>query len=257
MERGAPKKMPTRVDVALDYITGEIANGNLKAGDKLPNEKELAELLGISRTPIREAMKTLAVSGLVDIRHGHGNYVREDEGLPALPLMMFQLYLKDSTPSMLMELRYVFDRNCTELAAERRTDADLAAMRECIDRLKALTERPDASLDELLTADLDFHRAVYAAAGNKLIAMVADFVLNMVAPAVRKSLDVSGRFRAVGLHEQIYEMIANRSTRDSVLSVDANMTHFLTSLEVPAAPKLVEDVAPAKPPVRRKRQAVS
>ena len=111
MERVEPKKLPTRVEIVLDYITGEIAKGNLGPGDKLPNEKELAASLGLSRTPMREAMKILAASGLIDIRHGYGNYIRKDNGLPALPLMMFQLYLKDSRPEQLMELRYIFDRN--------------------------------------------------------------------------------------------------------------------------------------------------
>ncbi|WEJ08739.1 FadR/GntR family transcriptional regulator [Sinorhizobium prairiense] len=226
------KKPQTRVEFALDYITNEIANGNLRAGDKLPNEKDLAEQLGISRTPIREAMKTLAVAGLIDIRHGHGSYVREEKGAPALPLNLFQLYLQDSTPEMLMELRDIFDRNCSELAAQRRTDEDLARMRECIDRLKALTEQPDASLDDMLKADLDFHRAIYEATGNKLIMTVAEFVLNMVAPWVRKSLDVSGRVRAVDLHEQIYDAILKREIGpQNRMSVDANMKHFMQSLD--------------------------
>jgi GntR family transcriptional repressor for pyruvate dehydrogenase complex len=147
--------------------------------------------------------------------------------------MMFKLYLQDSTPEMLMELRYIFDRNCAELAAERRTDQDLAAMQECIDRLRRLSEAENPSLDDLLKADLDFHRAIYAAAGNKLIIMIAEFVLNMVAPWVRKSLDVSGLYRAVGLHEQIYKMIKARKTGiSSRESVDANLKHFKASLEI-------------------------
>ncbi|MBB3917151.1 MULTISPECIES: FadR/GntR family transcriptional regulator [Rhizobium] len=226
-----PKKIPSRLDIALDYITGEIAKGNLGPGDKLPNEKELAQLLGISRTPIREAIKTLAVSGLVETRHGFGNYIRKDEGLPVMPLAMFQLYLQSSTPEMLMELRFVFDRNCSELASLRRTDEDLAIMRECIDRLKRLSDDPDSPIDELLKADLDFHRAIYKAAGNPLIAVVADFVLNMVAPWVQKSLEVSGKWRAVGLHEHMFEMIRDRKTGDlSRESVEENMEHFRTSL---------------------------
>lgn len=226
------KKPQTRLEFALDYITGEIANGNLKAGDKLPNEKDLADQLGISRTPIREAMKTLSIAGLIDIRHGHGSYVREERGMPALPLQLFQLYLEDSTPEMLMELRDIFDRNCTELAAVRRSEDDLAVMRECIERLKKLTSGKNASLDEMLKADLDFHRAIYAATGNKLIVTVAEFVLDMVAPWVKKSLDVSGRVQAVALHEQMYQAILNRDVgNESRTSVNANMTHFLKSLE--------------------------
>jgi len=227
-----PKKTQTRLELALDYITGEIARGNLKAGDKLPNEKELAEQLGISRTPIREAMKTLSVAGLIDIRHGHGSYVREGPGLPSTPLTLFRLYLQDSTPEMLMELRDIFDRNCTEIAAQRRTESDLAKMRECIDRLKALTQQPGASLDDMLKADLDFHRAIYEASGNILIVTIAEFVLNMVAPWVKKSLDVSGRVRAVELHEQMYGSILDRTVgQKNRVSVEANMQHFKQSLD--------------------------
>ena len=226
-----PKKIPSRLDIALDYITGEIANGNLSPGDKLPNEKELAQQLGISRTPIREAIKTLAVSGIVETRHGFGNYIRKDEGLPAMPLAMFKLYLQSSTPEMLMELRYIFDRNCSELASIRRTEEDLTAMRECIDRLKRLSDDANSPIEELLKADLDFHRAIYKAAGNPLIVVIADFVLKMVAPWVQKSLEVSGKWRAVGLHERMYEMIRDRKTGDlSRESVEENMEHFRTSL---------------------------
>jgi GntR family transcriptional regulator, transcriptional repressor for pyruvate dehydrogenase complex len=106
-------------------------------------------------------------------------------------------------------------------------------MQECIDRLRRLSLAENSSLDDLLKADLDFHRAIYAAAGNKLIIMIAEFVLNMVAPWVRKSLDVSGRYRAVGLHEQIYKMIkAQKTGSPSRESVDANLKHFKASLEI-------------------------
>ncbi len=229
---GEHKKNQTRLEFALDYITGEIARGNLKAGDKLPNEKDLAEQLGISRTPIREAMKTLAIAGLIDIRHGHGSYVRDQPGVPTMPLTLFQLYLQDSTPAMLMELRDIFDRNCTELAAQRRSEEDLAKMRDCIDRLRALSRQADPDLDEMLKADLDFHRAVYEATGNKLIVTVAEFVLSMVAPWVKKSLDRSGRVLAVDLHEQMYGSIRNRTVgQENRSSVEANMQHFLQSLD--------------------------
>jgi uncharacterized protein (DUF433 family) len=105
-------------------------------------------------------------------------------------------------------------------------------MRECIERLRKLSKEENSPLDELLKADLDFHRAIYAATGNKLIVAVAEFVLNMVAPWVRKSLDVSGRYRAVGLHEQICEVIEGHKTgRASRKSVDVNLRHFQASLE--------------------------
>jgi DNA-binding FadR family transcriptional regulator len=101
---GKPQKpSPTR-----RRLNSEIAKGNLMPGDKLPNEKDLAVSLGISRTPIREAIKTLEVSGLVSSRHGYGTYISNDDIVPVLPLMMFKLYLQDSTPEMLMEVALHF-----------------------------------------------------------------------------------------------------------------------------------------------------
>ena len=149
---------------------------------------------------------------------------------------MLQSHLRQTTPEKLMEARRIIERGCAELAAERRTDADLAVLRDCIEALGDCARRPGATLDETLEADLDFHRAIFKATGNDLINAIANFVLDMVSPWMRQSLELAGAEKAATMHRMEYTFIEARNTggaRESfgMLHVDAGMNHWLQSLK--------------------------
>lgn len=228
-----PKKPQTRLDFVLDYIKDRIANGALTAGARLPAEVDLAREIGVSRTPVREAIKVLAAAGVLEVRHGHGTFIAKGPQASLAQLLLFQIHMKASTPQQLMEVRLIFERSCAELAAERRTPEDLAAMRECIERLRPLTEEACPDLDAITEADLDFHRAVYQAAHNEMIASIANFALNMVAGWLRKSHGNGDIRNTVRLHEVMYTMIETRNSGGAreCYGVEANMDHFRRNLE--------------------------
>ncbi|WGF88000.1 FadR/GntR family transcriptional regulator [Marinivivus vitaminiproducens] len=227
------KKAPSRLEIVLDHIKGRIADGSLKAGVQLPTEVELAQELGVSRTPVREAIKVLAASGVVDVRHGHGTFITDGAQASLAQLLLFQVHLKDTTPQKLMEVRLIFERSCAELAAQRRTPEDLAAMRACIERLRALSQATPRDLDAICEADLDFHRAVYRAAHNELVATIANFVLNMLAGWLRTSHEGGEAANSVRLHEVMLTMIetGNSGGARESYAVSANMEHFKLMLE--------------------------
>ncbi len=231
--RGKSPKMQSRLDFVLDYIKRRIADGSLSAGARLPAEVELAREIGVSRTPVREAIKVLAAAGMLDVRHGHGTFITSGPQASLAQLLLFQTHLQVTTPQKLMEVRLVFERSCAELAAQRRTSADLAAMRECIERLKRLTEDVQPDLDAITEADLDFHRAIYRATDNELVASVANFVLNMVADWVRKSHEIGEVMSTVRLHEVMYTMIETQNSGGAreCYGAEANMAHFRRMLE--------------------------
>lgn len=224
----------------MEYVKGLIVGGQVQAGERIPTEIEIARTLNVSRTPVREAIKILDASGLVEIRRGAGTYVRRGMGASLAQLMLFQTYLGEASPRKLMEVRQVFERSCAELAAQRRDEADLDAMRRAIDRLRALADEsdPGAHMDEILDADLAFHRSVYQAAHNELVATMANFVLDMVAPWIRRSIEVAGPGNAIRLHEIMLAMIESQNVggarevyaRDPVIM---NMDHFRITLETP------------------------
>jgi GntR family transcriptional repressor for pyruvate dehydrogenase complex len=229
-------KQPTRIQIVLQYIKDCISDGTFPPGSKLPTENEIAETLGVSRTPVREAVKILEALGLLDVRVGSGTYLRVGLERSLSHVLMLQLSLHKTTPKKLMEARRIVERGCAELAAERRTEDDLAQMRASIEALESCTNRHDATPNEMLEADLQFHRVVFQATKNELVAAFANFVLDMVAPWVGRSLENTDPMQAVYNHKLEYSMIEAGNAgaaRESVVltAVDAGMDHWRSSLE--------------------------
>jgi DNA-binding FadR family transcriptional regulator len=227
------KKPRSRLEVVLDHIKQQIAEQTLVAGAQLPPELELARELGVSRTPVREAIKVLSAAGIVEVRHGHGTFVTNGAQASLGQLLLFEIYLKETTPQKLMEVRTIFERSAAELAAQRRTTDDLVAMRACIERLRPLAEADPVDFDATVEADLDFHRAIYRAAKNELVETLANFVLNMVSGWLRRSHANGGLRDTVHLHEIMYTMIETRNSGGAreCYGVEANMEHFRRMLE--------------------------
>ena len=235
--RPVRKPRSSLVNVVIDYIQGCLSRGELSVDDKLPTEFELADILGVSRTPIREAIKVLEIAGLLEIRKGAGTFVKANPETSVAQLLLFQMLLKKSTPQEMMEVRRLFERNCAELAAERRTEADLAAMRKAIDDFVAVSGNPDSTASELAAADAAFHRVMYKATQNELISTIANFVLDMVMPWMEESLTFAGPAQTIELHEMLLSMIerknagAAREISGVTVAADKNMEHFKSSLE--------------------------
>jgi DNA-binding FadR family transcriptional regulator len=248
--RTPPPRPPRRAELVVDFVKAEMAAGRLRPGDRLPTEHEIAQRLGVSRNSVREAVRMLQASGLVDVRHGTGSFVRAEVEAPVAQLMMFRSLVAQSEPAALIEVRRVFERACAELAARRRTEADLAAMRDAIDRLRRLGAEPHARDDDALDADLAFHRAVYRASGNAMLASLADFVLNAMSPWVAHSLARHGAARTADLHDTEYRRILARDAggagddaADALRAVDLNMEYWREGLS-----GLASAAPPKKPP---------
>ena len=155
-------------------IEKSISEGRLKSGDQLPAERELAQQFGVSRTAVREAMKTLCEKGLVEAYSGRGTFVtsgKPQSGRHSLP------WLANTGDSQnaryVTELREILEPEFTALAAARIEEQQLAMMREAIDVMDRSMHDPDAYIE----ADLDFHLALAEAAGNPLILSLLDSIV--------------------------------------------------------------------------------
>jgi len=143
-----------------EWFAKEIRSGRLRSGEKLPTEQELNARLGVSRTVIREAMASLRSEGLVVSRQGSGVFVADQVTQP------FRI-VSDETRSLtdienVLQLRLAIELEAAAIAAEKRSDEDLAKMRQCIDAIDAAIAADEASID----ADFAFHCAIAAATGN-------------------------------------------------------------------------------------------
>lgn len=161
-----------------DQIAGQIRAGNIKRDHRLPSERDLAEMFGVSRPTIREAMIALEIAGMVSIRSGSGVYVKS-AGNPT------SLLTDAPGPMELLEARLYFEADAAALAATRRTDEDMQLIEQAFMELS--DESHDISEREL--ADENFHIAIAKASGNSAIHGVIEHLWML-----RKTTEISKFF---------------------------------------------------------------
>lgn len=150
---------------AMRVIRELIITGRLKPGDKLPPERELSEMLGISRPTIRESIHALVALNILEARHGKGTYVGRLDTEELLEPLNFVLVMARGALSELFEARLVLEPAIAALAAERATDEQIAGLRHLI----ALSRDLQTSPDEFVDLDVQLHRMVAEASGNQLL----------------------------------------------------------------------------------------
>ena len=190
VERGLPVAIPGSVDVGTlpaqihDLLEDAIIQGVFAPGERLHTDR-LAARYGVSRIPVREALRSLHEAGWVDIRPRYGAYVRERS---------------ETELNELFQARGVIESAIAQWAAERRSPADIEALHEVVDRSKRALERgDDAALDR---SSADFYAAMREAAGNHVLGTLAAdlqkrarFYFHMVAHDLESDW--------VSLHEQL------------------------------------------------------
>ncbi|WP_129840222.1 FCD domain-containing protein [Streptomyces sp. RFCAC02] len=175
MSLGALRPSPL-VEQATDRLRRQITDGEWPVGTKLPGETTLAATLGVGRSTVREALRALAGAGLVRARQGAGVFVIATEPAEDLPTRLRRAAVTD-----VYEVRELLEVEAARLAARRRTDDDLAALRDALAGRRAAAAGDNAAF---VDADIALHAAVVAAARNPVLTgLFAEF-----APALREGL---------------------------------------------------------------------
>jgi GntR family transcriptional repressor for pyruvate dehydrogenase complex len=202
-----------------DAIRDAIVDGRLLVGDRLPSEAELADQHGVSRATVREALKRLAAQSLIRTERGAfgGAFVNhlsyEEARAQQVTTSTLLLGMNAISFQVACEARYALERSCTALAAERRTDALLAAMRSEIDTQAA----PDLSDEAFCASDVAFHRALVDCAGNEVLSYHLAGSVEAMQPLMNMiTFTARSRAEIIDLHRAI---VAGLEIRD-VASVD-------------------------------------
>jgi GntR family transcriptional regulator, transcriptional repressor for pyruvate dehydrogenase complex len=188
----------------LDRLRAHVTEGGLRAGDRLPPERELAQRLGVSRASVKQAIVVLEVQGLVEARHGGGTYLVKDnlDAEPVERLVERRRRLPD-----VLEAREALETKLAELAAERRTEDDLAALRDALAHMKGEIEGGDHGVE----GDRRFHSAVTTAAHSALLAEFMRSIAEQITESRAESLRQPRRpSRSLAQHQAILDAIAER-----------------------------------------------
>ena len=190
----------------VDQIEDRILSGELQKDDRLPSERELAESFGVSRTAVREAIKALTEKGLVEVHPGRGTFVT-DGTINAVRHSLGRAlqYRTDKAPGDLVAVRELLEPEIAAIAADRRNDEHLNAMRLAVEAMDDLMDSPQ----DFIEADLDFHLALAEATGNSLITLLIDPIVDLLREQRTRIFNTpGGPTRGQAHHKQILEAVS-------------------------------------------------
>jgi GntR family transcriptional repressor for pyruvate dehydrogenase complex len=159
------QKQQTVAEAISAEILDLLRQKELKPGDKLPPERELAEMLGVSRPSLREALRALSIMKIVEVRQGDGTYVSALKPEDLVEHLEFVFMLDDSTMLQLFEARKIVEPGNVSLAAQRITDEELALLRAWLEESERSVHDPEA----FMLADIEMHELITRAARNPLL----------------------------------------------------------------------------------------
>jgi GntR family transcriptional repressor for pyruvate dehydrogenase complex len=174
----------------VEEIRSQILSGHFQTGDQLPSERELAQQFGVSRTAIREAVKTLREKGLVEVRLGRGTYVINNTSHAAKRSLNLAMQLKPTSSWVdLVEARMILEPDIAALAAERATPEQIALLQAAVDALSASR----GNVDEWASADTEFHNILAQASQNVVMPILLNSVIELLNDQRRSLLFLDGR----------------------------------------------------------------
>ena len=178
--QATPSAAPPRgkaTDDIVEGITRDVVSGVLRRGDRLPGEKELAQLFGVSQPTVREAVRVLEAMGLVSVRHGSGVYVNGDTQQFLARSLLTLLQLESVGILDVLEIRRVLGRYSAGRAAEHATPEDIERIEYYAERLNHLENEPD--VPSIANAIVGYQVAVSAAAHNPLLFALEAFIIRL------------------------------------------------------------------------------
>jgi GntR family transcriptional regulator, transcriptional repressor for pyruvate dehydrogenase complex len=173
----SPVERNSVADQVAKKILDLVRTGNLKPGDQLPSERDLAQMLQVSRPSLREAMRGLQILGVVKSRQGGGAYISSLDAADLLGPLQFLITLNTQNVHALYESRVLIDGGIGRMAAVNISAADLARLRAIVGLQKGLVTDPLG----FRVSDLEFHRTIMEASRNPFLVRVSHslYVLGM------------------------------------------------------------------------------
>lgn len=169
------------VEQVITQMRAAIADGEWPLGDRIPTEPELVNTLGVGRNTVREAVRALAHSGLLEVRQGAGTYVRATSELSGALRRLAGAELRES-----LEVRRMLEVEAARQAASRRTEDDIPALWAALHRRNALLHAKDDTT--AVNADFELHELIVDCAHNALLSAIYGGITETLRSSVATTL---------------------------------------------------------------------
>ena len=181
-----------------------VEKGRFKAGDQLPVERELAEVFRVSRSSVREALRSLESQGFIDSRQGDGTYIASQPGESLVSPLASVIFTEKDDQMELFEMRRMIEPDLAYLAAERATEEEIAKMEEVLALQEEQISRGESGKD----VDKNFHYLLSRAAKNKALLRITDNIIDLLAESREQYLQVEGRpQKSILRHREVLDAI--------------------------------------------------
>jgi GntR family transcriptional repressor for pyruvate dehydrogenase complex len=211
------------METVAKRIESLVRSGTLRKGDRLPPEPQLAQMLRVSRSSLREALKGLMFLGVIKARPGDGTYI-QGTSLSRVMSRHFQwmVVLQEIKYLEIYELRQIIEPQAAALAAQRATRADIERMERILDEMHASIERPE----RFHSYDIELHDAFAQASGNFALQTTLRMLYDSMVEARRRVLPLIDNMRRhYERHEKIFRYIRDRKPKLAAKAVLEDMRY--------------------------------
>lgn len=203
--RTEPIERVELIDQIIETITRQIADGKIKPGDRIPGERTLSEMLNVSRPSVRQALKVLKFSGVLEIRHGTTTTLKPSSFF-INPLKFMSILYNIDIPE-LFEARKTIEVALAKKAAQHADSQDIENMRCCLEKAENNLENPEI----FLFAEKDFHECIFAASGNRILTDMIKSLSILLIGSRQESIKTFENLKvSFDEHYRIFEAIKER-----------------------------------------------
>ncbi len=221
------KVKESAVDVVINNVKRLIISKQIATGDKLPSEFELAEMMGVSRGSVREAMKILNAIGIVEIKRGDGTYATQDTSRAIIDPLMFRMLTSEASLRELLELREFIEMAVGELIITNATEDDIKILEGINQDMKDVYSKKGNCV-ELGKMDILFHKAMGKITNNVLVEMIYSYVVDFLGSTIEatyQNYKENAKY-SINVHEEMIEAFKKKDRDYAVEKVKNSINQW-------------------------------
>lgn len=208
----------TLVSEITQHLMAFLLSGQVAPGTRLPSERKLAEAFGIGRSALREAMKSLNLLGIVEVRQGDGTYLKRRESDLLPQAIEWGLLLGQPRTLDLVEARRHIEVLVARMAAERATEVSLGELGQILRQMKE--DRRDVFVEQ----DVAFHMKLAEIAGNSVLAEVLSSIRTLLRVWMRRVVEAAGETgTSYREHAKVFEAVRRGDSEAAGAAMAAHM----------------------------------
>lgn len=172
------------IDSIVKELTDKIISGELKDGDNLGSQDDLAKSMGVSRASLREALNRLSLMGLIDIRHGSGTFVKTVQPVDFMKSLSSLLVMDQASAGELLDARLHIESAVAELAAKNATEEDIERLNSALKGMEYDLRKED--IESYINKDVQFHLLIAESSKNRVLMKIVEIIREILRQFIAK-----------------------------------------------------------------------